>query len=97
MKEQGEGSSVRRLGGDEFILFLYGYSSKIDLEQDIEKLRERRGERFLGESENVPVTLEFSMGYAFYPDDDRDYHVLSIWQTKICMKKNENWKKWRRA
>ena len=69
--------SDARLGGDEFILvFCMDIQAKIDLEQDIEKLRERRGECFLGKSENVPVTLEFSMGYAFYPNDDRDYHVL---------------------
>ena len=86
-----------RLGGDEFILFLYGYSSKIDLEQDIEKLRERRGERFLGESENVPVTLEFSMGYAFYPDDDRDYHVLMHLADQNMYEEKRKRKKWRRA
>ena len=86
-----------RLGGDEFILFLYGYSSKIDLEQDIEKLRERRGERFLGESENVPVTLEFSMGYAFYPDDDRDYHVLMHLADQNMYEEKRKRKKWHRA
>lgn len=86
-----------RLGGDEFILFLYGYSSKIDLEQDIEKLRERRGERFLGESENVPVTLEFSMGYAFYPDDDRDYHMLMHLADQNMYEEKRKRKKWRRA
>ena len=86
-----------RLGGDEFILFLYGYPSKIDLEQDIEKLRERRGERFLGESENVPVTLEFSMGYAFYPDDDRDYHVLMHLADQNMYEEKRKRKKWRRA
>lgn len=86
-----------RLGGDEFILFLYGYSAKIDLEQDIEKLRERRGERFLGESENVPVTLEFSMGYAFYPDDDRDYHVLMHLADQNMYEEKRKRKKWRRA
>lgn len=86
-----------RLGGDEFILFLYGYPSKIDLEQDIEKLRERRGEHFLGESENVPVTLEFSMGYAFYPDDDRDYHVLMHLADQNMYEEKRKRKKWRRA
>lgn len=86
-----------RLGGDEFILFLYGYSAKIDLEQDIEKLRERRGECFLGESENVPVTLEFSMGYAFYPDDDRDYHVLMHLADQNMYEEKRKRKKWRRA
>ena len=86
-----------RLGGDEFILFLYGYPSKSDLEQDIEKLRERRGECFLGEAENVPVTLEFSMGYAFYPDDDRDYHVLMHLADQNMYEEKRKRKKWRRA
>ena len=65
-----------RLGGDEFILFLYGYSSKDELEQEIQRLKECRGRSFIGDSENVPVTLEFSIGYAFYPEDERDYHAL---------------------
>ena len=56
-----------------------------------------RGECFLGESENVPVTLEFSMGYAFYPDDDRDYHVLMHLADQNMYEEKRKRKKWRRA
>lgn len=65
-----------RLGGDEFALFLYGYESEEEISKVIARLESRRGERFAKENVGVIATVEFSIGYAFYPRDGKNYHVL---------------------
>lgn len=49
------------------------------------------------EKEEVRVTLEFSMGYAFYPMDGQDYHTLmhiadeNMYQEKKRRKNSESY------
>lgn len=63
-----------RLGGDEFAVFLYGYDSKEEIERKMRELQERRGEYVLIQGRKTAV--EFSMGWAFYPEDSEDYHEM---------------------
>ncbi|MDO4328374.1 MAG: GGDEF domain-containing protein [Lachnospiraceae bacterium] len=77
MAETAAGHSVcARLGGDEFVMFLYGYDSKAKLEETIAALESRRGETFISDNPDLAVSVEFSVGYACYPMDEQDYHVL---------------------
>lgn len=86
-----------RLGGDEFVIFLYGLSGTLEVEEIIDRLSLHRGETFLTEKEEVRVTLEFSMGYAFYPMDGQDYHTLmhiadeNMYQEKKRRKNSESY------
>lgn len=65
-----------RLGGDEFVVFFYGYSTREELEYELEQLKAKRGERLFNEKEKINATIEFSAGYAFYQEDGQDYHAL---------------------
>lgn len=53
-----------RMGGDEFVLFLYGYSSKEELEKTIEMLEFIRDNISVRICEDVSVPLRFSYGYS---------------------------------
>lgn len=75
-EQTGHGKLSARLGGDEFVVFLYGYSSRDDLAEDIQKMKRHRGEIFIGGEEQVTVTVEFSLGCVFYPEEGTDYHAL---------------------
>lgn len=70
-----ENSVVSRQGGDEFVLFLYGYKSKKELMKAIEKLEniQKRSQARLSESLNVP--LKFSLGYCL-TDNKKNYQQL---------------------
>lgn len=72
----GENSVCARLGGDEFAIFLYGYATTADIQNRIHILKARRGERFVSETLGAEISVEFSVGYAFYPADGSDYHFL---------------------
>ena len=67
------------------------------MEEIIDRLSLHRGETFLTEKEEVRVTLEFSMGYAFYPMDGQDYHTLmhiadeNMYQEKKRRKNSESY------
>lgn len=65
-----------RLGGDEFVLFIYGKNSLEELHEEIGILKSKRGEIFIRSKNKVLETVEFSMGYSFYPMDSRDYTLL---------------------
>ena len=72
-----EHSVCVRLGGDEFLLLLYGYDSYQEIESRLAQIKGMRGTPFwckqLKEEEEK---LEFSMGYSYYPADGQDYHLL---------------------
>lgn len=66
-----------RMGGDEFSAFLYGYASKEEAEKVLRDFEAHRGDAFMDpEMKHVLGAVEFSVGYAFYPEDGTDYHVL---------------------
>lgn len=75
-KSAGDNSVCGRLGGDEFVIFLYGYSRMEDLEQVIINMESIRGKPFGKIQDHLEYTLQFSMGIAFYPADDTDFHML---------------------
>lgn len=64
-----------RLGGDEFAVFLYGFSSMEDLGSMILQIEKERGSVFMQEK-NHRHELQFSMGIAYYPEEDMDFHEL---------------------
>lgn len=72
----GENAVCARLGGDEFAVFLYHYDSRQEAERIGSLLKMKRGTDFVSKSPEIKETLEFSMGYAFYPMDGIDYHLL---------------------
>ncbi len=57
-------SIASRIGGDEFVLFLYGYQSKEELEKAIGMLQLIRDNISVRISEDVSVPLRFSYGYS---------------------------------
>lgn len=71
-KEHGIAS---RLGGDEYALFLYGFSSREELERAIHEIEDVRGKVFMQEKTRSH-TLQFSMGYVIYPEEGTDFHAL---------------------
>lgn len=74
-KISGKNAVVAREGGDEFSVFLYGYENNEELEHIISQLKEIRGQVFKQEATHAH-TLQFSMGYAFSPDEGTDFHAL---------------------
>ncbi len=69
------GSVAARLGGDEYVLFLYDYNSNEELMRTIDTLCyiQNNSTAYLGEEESVP--LRFSFGYAL-THGKSDYHEL---------------------
>lgn len=65
-----------RLGGDEFALFLYNYSTKKEIDRIIEMITHNQDRHTLIIENGIEVTLHFSIGCSFYPEDSCDYHVL---------------------
>ncbi|MBP5250456.1 MAG: GGDEF domain-containing protein [Lachnospiraceae bacterium] len=57
-------SLTARHGGDEFVLFLYGYETKDLLERDIAALRAKQSGKKTSLLNDVVVDLEFSLGVA---------------------------------
>lgn len=64
-----------RLSGDEFILLLYGYENRQELEKLLARLFICQQNAYLTiERKSIPV--RFSTGCAFYPDDAQDFSSL---------------------
>lgn len=86
----GENSVCARFGGDEFAVLLYGYPSCEAVKERIEELKLKRGQVFMPDNPDIEETLEFSLGYAFYPMDGNDYHaLLHIADEKMYQEKRE--------
>lgn len=68
---------ITRLGGDEFAMFLYGCDERQQLEELIDRLKEKQNGYILSPEQERPVY--FSIGCAFYPEDGNDYHALLKW------------------
>lgn len=64
-----------RLSGDEFILLLYGYENRQQLEELISLLYIHRENTYLTFREDQ-ISVSFSAGCAFYPEDGQDYSSL---------------------
>lgn len=62
-------SVAARQGGDEYVLFLYGYDSEIELQRTIETLDHIRENSTAALSKDIVVPLRFSMGYSFVNEE----------------------------
>lgn len=71
-----EHSICVRLGGDEFLLLLYGFSSHQQIDDCLARIRAMRGSAFCCDQLAHPEKLEFSMGWAYYPAEGEDYSLL---------------------
>lgn len=65
-----------RMGGDEFVAFLYGDSSITELEDIVTLIKKKRGDVFTGDKMDGNNTIQFSVGIAFYPMDGQDMQLL---------------------
>lgn len=65
-----------RMGGDEFTLFLYGFSDRESLERTLNDLSAESGKHLMQATPTVTFPVQFSMGYAVYPAETSDYHQL---------------------
>lgn len=68
-------SIAARQGGDEFVLFLYGYESKDELINDIKTLEAIQSSSFAALDEGTNVPLRFSLGYCLV-NGESDYNAL---------------------
>lgn len=63
-----------RQGGDEFVLFLYGYDSEDTLMKDVRKLEYMQSNGFTALDDNISVPLRFSFGYCMV-NEESDYQT----------------------
>ena len=83
---------VSRQGGDEFVVFLYGYDSKEQLMATIQELEFMQSNSFVMLNEDINVPLRFSMGYSLVNKED-DYQKLlkeadeKMYKNKMARKK----------
>ena len=86
-------SVASRQGGDEYVLFLYGYDSEDELLGEIEKLRSIQSHNTAHLNKEIEVPIRFSMGYCMV-NNCTDYHKLikeadkKMYQDKLERKKN---------
>ena len=71
----GEKAVCARFGGDEFVMFVYGFDSETEIEQMINQLKKHRGIVFISDEEQT-ITIEYSIGTALYPKEGNNYHIL---------------------
>ncbi len=68
-------SICARQGGDEFVLFIFGYDNNEKVEEQIQKLRDIRLDRMAHLSNGKTVSIKFSFGYSLL-DGSGDYVSL---------------------
>ena len=59
-----QSSIASRQGGDEFVLFLYEYGSKDELEKTIQTLEYIQNQSTVHLDDNINVPVRFSLGYS---------------------------------
>jgi len=64
-----------RLGGDEFVTMLYGYGSKQEINEDIERFMQLQDGGAVRLGDDITVKIKFSAGYSFIKGQD-NYHIL---------------------
>ncbi len=78
-----------RQGGDEFVLFLYGYDSEEELIKTIGVLEYRQSNCFAALDENINVPLRFSLGYCLVKEDMDYLRLLKEADEKMYQNKLE--------
>ena len=82
-----------RPGGDEFVLFLYGYPSKEELTATFSTLREIQDNSIAELNDNIRISIRFSFGFSMI-DGSTDYQSLikeadeNMYKNKRSRKKN---------
>lgn len=71
-----EHQMTARLSGDEFAVFIYGCSSREQLEGHIEEIRRTRQNYMVAVTSGQQLPVHFSMGCAFCPDEGGNFHRL---------------------
>jgi len=64
-----------RQGGDEFVLFLYGYENEEELATAIQAVENIRDNRLVAIDHEIRIPMRFSLGYCII-EDDFDYLAL---------------------
>ena len=82
-----------RQGGDEFVLFLYGYENIKLLRDDIERLEYQQSNAFVALDKNLNVPLRFSAGYSLVNKGAGYQELLKaadqkMYQNKLERRKN---------
>ena len=70
------GAVVSRLSGDEFNVFLYGYSSKDEIRKIIEDVRDMLLQSYCLLADGTHFKIRASMGVSWYPDNSVSYELL---------------------
>ena len=71
-----EGTIISRISGDEFNLFLYGYESRLELHERIERFWQELTKASVTMPNQQQIHIQVSGGVAWYPDDSRDFNTL---------------------
>lgn len=71
-----EGTIISRISGDEFNLFLYGYDSRRELREKIDRFWSELSDASIKMPNQQKIHIQVSGGIAWYPDDSRDFNTL---------------------
>ena len=71
-----EGTIISRISGDEFNLFLYGYDSRTELREKIDRFWRELSKSSITMPNQQEIHILVSGGIAWYPDDSRDFNTL---------------------
>ena len=78
-----------RLGGDEYVLFLYGYDDEKTLEKDIRSLQKLQDFVFVDLDADTHVLLQFSLGYALSAGSSDHSSLLKIADERMYENKRQ--------
>ncbi len=70
------GGIVSRLSGDEFNVFLYGFDTKEEIRDIIEKIRRKMMRSYCLLSDGTKYKIRASGGISWYPDNSKSYDML---------------------
>ena len=73
---QNHGGVVARFSGDEFNVFLYGFSSKDEIRKIIEDVRTQLLQSYCLLADGTHFRIRASAGVSWYPDNSRSYEML---------------------
>lgn len=94
-----ENQIAARLSGDEFAILVYGCETREELETQIRKLEKYQNGYEIQIPDGRTLTVTFSMGSAYYPEDGENYGALlkcadsRMYETKYQKKKNDLFRK----
>ncbi len=70
------GGIVSRLSGDEFNVFLYGFDTKDEIRDIIEKIRRKMMRSYCLLADGTKYKIRASGGISWYPDNSKSYDML---------------------